>query len=674
MPRQKYAPKLLFLAITMVELAGALQASTQSHARHSRPDSHRYSVANVRVFVPSVTTDAHVGTDAQASWGAPIAVAPLTGSVWVTNPDADSVSVVDAVQFTKLAEIRVGREPWSIAMAPDGRAAYVVERAGGTLSVIDTTTYRIRKTVHVGAEPGALALSPSGATAFVSITSAHEVVVVDTTGLTVEARLATQPYPYAISVSDDGDADDLDEHVYVTHLLAMPRPGGAEATDDGRDARITVLGTGTRAVESQVSLGHDLHGFPNLLSAIALAGGRAWVPHIRAAPGLPNGLTTTVFAAVASLDLAANNEDASARIMLNDERTFGSPVNNPIAAVPSPDATTLYVVLAGSNLVEVIDVAAPTQPRLLKFLPVGTNPRGIALSQDGRRGYVMNYLSRSMTVLDLERQEVITTVFVAGETLDPQQLRGKILFNSAVTPQMARSSWMSCASCHADGGTDGVTWMFPDGTRQTPPLWNAARTLPWHWSAALDELQDVEDTVHSIQLGLGLAPGPDPALLGEPNAGRSADLDALAAYMEHGIRIPSTLPFGADQTEARQLFVSAGCVACHAGPEWTISARPGAPGTLDPDGNGMLDSVHRDVGTFTIHDVRGATGFDVPSLIDVSLSAPYLHDGSMADLSALLVSGHPDPRGSGNGLTAAEINVLVAFLRSIGPLTPPLER
>ena len=92
----------------------------------------------------------------------------------------------------------------------------------------------------------------------------------------------------------------------------------------------------------------------------------------------------------------------SAQLPLNDQEIFGSPVNNPVAVVPAPDGNTLYIVLAGSNLVEVVNISIPDQPRLLKFLPVGNNPRGLALSRDGRRGYVMNYLSRSISVLNME--------------------------------------------------------------------------------------------------------------------------------------------------------------------------------------------------------------------------------------------------------------------------------
>jgi cytochrome c peroxidase len=288
----------------------------------------------------------------------------------------------------------------------------------------------------------------------------------------------------------------------------------------------------------------------------------------------------------------------------------------------------------------------------------------------------MSSLSRSLTVLDLVQQSLLTTDPVTHETLDPTPLRGKILFNNAADPRLTRLSWISCASCHPDGGSDSVTWDFPDGPRQAPALWNSGKTLPWHWSAALDEPQDVEQTVQVIQDGEGLAPGIDPPLLGQPMRGRSADLDALALFLVQGLRAPH-LPQPQKDGErelaarGRALFASAGCAACHGGPNWTISALPAAPGSLDPDHNGMVDAALHDVGTLNPADVRGASGFDVPSLLDVGLTAPYLHDGSLATLDALLRSGHPDPKSS-TRLNDEEIAALVAFLRTIDATTPPV--
>jgi cytochrome c peroxidase len=140
--------------------------------------------------------------------------------------------------------------------------------------------------------------------------------------------------------------------------------------------------------------------------------------------------------------------------------------------------------------------------------------------------------------------------------------------------------------------------------------------------------------------------------------------------MQQDIR-PPHLPQNASVDKGRQLFETAGCADCHGRPQWTISTLPGPPGTLDADGNGMVDSVLRDVGTLNPQDIRGATGFDVPTLLNVRLTAPYFHDGSSVTLIAVLQSGHPTPTNP-PPLTDREMSALVTFLQSIDPTTAPV--
>lgn len=620
---------------------------------------------NGTVYLPLLTQD-KLGTASKPVWGSPIIFSPRDGLVWVVNPDAGSVSALDPVRMVSDVTIFTGGEPWSLAFTPDGSKLLVVDRAGGRLVVLDMEQLSVQTSLQVGPEPGQVVVSPKGDLAYVSVTAANKLIVIDMQKLTLLRQIALPPRPYAVAVNGDGN------RVYVTHLLAQASPSYTTGADDGADGLVSVLSAHGEVIEV-VILPPDRHGFANQLTSISIHDERAWVPIVRAAPDKPNGLSTTVFAAISSLDLRSNREDETARLMLNDETTFGSPVNNPVAAVPSSDGRRLYVVLAGSDLIEVVDVADPSRPLLVGFLPAGRNPRGIAISPDGRYGFVMSYLARAITILDLQNMQHLAEVPVVGESLDPAVLRGKILFNTVTDPRMAKSSWISCATCHADGGSDGVTWMLADGPRQTPALWNAADTLPWHWSAALDEPHDVEDSIHILQFGLGLAPGEDPPLLGRPNAGRSTDLDALAAFLGHGLRAPQGLPLLGDVDRGRAVFAMSGCASCHGGPTWTTSRLTDEPGTLDPDGNGMIDAVLHDVGTSTPADVRGSGGFDIPSLLGIGMTAPYMHDGSLATLGAVIDSGHPTPgQPRARSLTPTDREALIAFLLTIDANTPPL--
>ncbi|MCC6455462.1 MAG: beta-propeller fold lactonase family protein [Caldilineaceae bacterium] len=634
------------------------------------------------IYLPLVSQPPSA-SPAYAAWSSPIAINPVDNSVWVVNPDAGTISVMSdsaagGDSFQKQGEFEIGGEPWSIAIAHDGGSIFVADRAQGRVLVLDAASSTVVGSLVVGSEPGGVVLSADGNHLFVSLMAEAAVVAVDTASLQIVERIDVSATPYALAITA-ATAQGDDERLLVTHLFGFPIPDTIEAENDSRQGRVTLIDTALLQVVGELIVPPNEHGLPSLMASIAVQGGRAWLPHVRASPALPNGMTTTTFAAVATLDLARKAELPSTALHLNDQQVFGSPVNNPAAAAPSPDGRMLYLVHGGSDQLEVVNISTPDQPRLVKFLATGKNPRGIVLSADGKHAYVMNYLSRTVSLYDMEQLALLAEIEVTAETLPSDVLAGKILFHNATNPRLSRGGWTSCASCHFDGWPDGITWLFPDGPRQSPMFWNAADTLPWHWSATLDEAQDVEETIHEIQSGLGLIPGEGPTLLGAPLAGRNADLDALSAFLLRGMR-PVHIVAPADNTTdnrvdlaaGRALFTAQSCNSCHGGSAWTISALPGEPGTLDPDGDGMINSVLRDVGTYGERDVRGKGGFDVPSLLGVGLTAPYFHDGSALTLEDLLRSGHPLLQTERPPLSNAELADLVAFLRSIGPDTLPI--
>src|SRR5690606_3577855 len=185
--------------------------------------------------------------------------------------------------------------------------------------------------------------------------------------------------------------------------------------------------------------------------------------HLLNAPAFPRDFETTVSAALSSVGLPVSGADPSLRLHLNEE-SFSTPVNGPVAVALSPDGKAAYVVLAGADAVMGVNLSDPDAPELIGFWPTGANPRGIVLDPSGNLGYVMNYLSRDVSVLDLEDEQArreLARVRVAPETLPEAQLRGKILFHLAASSRISQLGWISCASCHLSGGSDGTTWHTP---------------------------------------------------------------------------------------------------------------------------------------------------------------------------------------------------------------------
>jgi len=613
--------------------------------------------------------------------------------LWVVNPDANSVTAVDTASHQAAAPVSVGLEPWAVAVTLDG-AAVVMNRGGGSLTVIrDGRT----NDIEVGAEPGGLALSPTGRLAFVTLSSDAALAIVDLERDEMVGRVPLGPVPWAVAVTDDGDAEDLDETVVISHRIARLRSGGVEGTDDGKEGWLTTalaadliasatasgggtgIGGGTAGATSSppTARQHVLEpygfGFANGLEALSLHGGKAFVAHLLNSPEYPRDFETTVSAALSGVTLAPGEspeEGLALRLHLNDE-AFSTPVNHPTGVAVSADGLTAYITLGGTDAVMGVDLAGIT-PRLIGFWPTGSNPRGLVLSPDGERAYVMNYLSRDVSVLDLSdraARRVLTRVDVAPETLTADQLRGKVLFHNASSSRISQLGWIACATCHLGGGGDGTTWRTPDGPRQTMPLWELEGTAPFHASATRDEVQDFERDIEELMAGSGLAPGAVRAELGAPNGGLSDDLDALAAYVLGGIRVPTApaVDFG-QASVGRTLFGELGCASCHGGPLWTSSSLPGPVGSLGSTAEVEVVEALRDVGTFDPeHDVLGANGFDVPTLLGLHATAPYLHDGSAPTLADVLAN----ELHGGRSLGAHEVTALTAFLRSIDAGTPP---
>jgi hypothetical protein len=229
---------------------------------------------------------------------------------------------------------------------------------------------------------------------------------------------------------------------------------------------------------------------------------------------------------------------------------------------------------------------------------------------------------------------------------------------------MSAEGYLSCATCHLDGGHDGRVWDFTgrgEGLRRTPMLSGRAGTGAGnvHWSANFDEIQDFEGDIRNRFGGTGFMDDDDFAStadpLGLPKAGLSPELDALAAYLaslgsESLPRSPHRNQDGSlgSAAEAGRLtFNALGCASCHSGPMLTDST-VGA-GTLHDVGTLRSTSGGRLGGPLP--------GIDTPSLLGVFAAGPYFHDGSAPTLDDVFVvaGGRVTPGESGTPSAGAEI-------------------
>ncbi len=595
------------------------------------------------------------------------------GKIWCANPDNNTVAVIDELTGNVLAEIPVGTQPVCVAAA-EGEI-WVVNKRGYSISVIDADSHQVSAEIPLprGARPHGMVIDREGRKAFVTMEAIGKLARIDISGRNVEAMLDLGGNIRDLSISAD------DSLLLVSRFITPPVPSENTATPltetgdrkyGGEVVKVDVLNfskmeTIVLAHSNEPDASDAGRGIPNFLGPAVISpdGTTAWIPskqdNIKRGVGRDgNGLThdNTVRSIVSRVDLATSSEVPDARIDFDNSGIATSAAFGPFGA-------HLFVTLESSHRVSVVD---PYSNSEIYKIDAGFTPRGVVVSDDGKRLIVHNFLDRSLSVFDVEKlihhgqpevETVSTVSTVSTEALSPNVLAGKKLFYGSRDNRLALQEYISCASCHEDGEHDGRVWDltgFGEGFRNTISLRGRAGTGhgPLHWTANFDEVQDFEGQIRNLSGGLGLMSDShftatsDP--LGNPKSGLSDDLDALAAYLESLNEFdpspfrpgPGTL--SAEAEVGKELFYSNRCADCHGGANFSDSA----PG------------IKHDIGTNPDFQL------DTPTLRDVWATAPYLHDGSASTLEES-IKAH-----ASISMTDSERSSLAAYLREIDGAEP----
>ncbi|HEY3817982.1 MAG TPA: di-heme oxidoredictase family protein [Polyangiaceae bacterium] len=620
-----------------------------------------------------------------------IALSADGGTVYVVNTESDSVSLVDVRAGTLVREVwlegsapqpdpatkrfdaAVG--PRALALDPYAARLYVSGQRNGHVYALDAGSGDVLADVDVCAEPVGIVVSPEGSVVYVACAQDDSVVALAASSLAVIATVAVARRPWGLAWSADGT------RLYVTQLLG---PG------------VTVLSTSPLAELGAWELADGPPGDASTVAHGTVRGvydvlarpgsDEVWVAHLMLGIDTPQPqlvFDNTVFPALSLFDTGGKT---LARLTVSTEPgdggVFGDVVSGPRAMTFSADGSLAFVADADSEDVLVVDAARRFETALVRPLP-GHQPEGLVASSDGHV-YVDEANTLDIAVLTVDTSGASPAVAVSGPPIvrtvqDPMPAAmrlGQHVFYSANSDQLPTTTdhWVACASCHVEGRSDAVTWQFLQGPRDTPS--NAGGTAHTGFlmrTALHNQLQDYASVIDAEQGGH--FPRSVPLL--------EADLDALDQYVDYAIPYPSP-PRALDPAtvaHGQELFAMLGCSACHAGAYFTDSGM-GNP-SLDLAGP-VVSSVTpggvvlHDVGTCVMGganpdnavddddgDLRGACAFDTPTLRGVSETAPYLHDGSAAQLEDVFVLA-PEMVGSAAlTLSQSDQEALIAYLKSL---------
>ena len=597
--------------------------------------------------------------------------------VYTVNPDNDSVTAVrvspNAPTRPEIAwEVAVGDRPTTLALLPDSGELWVANQGSGSIHILDSRTGALIQEISLGrgTQPFGVVASSDDQHVYVTTEAegelykfgVHNREIVLRTRRAISFDPESPPsLPRARGIALSGDSTTA----YIGRFLSEGMEGSVYKVDT-RDL------SGVR-IDLAKDPGPDDEdhgrGVPNYLNSLTISpdGGSLKVPSVKANvergvfnDGQELTFETRVRTIVSHIDTQTGTEVLERRVDLGDR-------DSATAIAFSSPGDYYSLVMQGNNLLEIRDSVTD---ELIGQANTGAAPRDVAILENEYL-FVHNYLGRSVSIYDiwgirtgrlLDPQLVAEVDVVAEEALAPPVLAGKRIFYHA-DERMGRDGYISCASCHLDGGHDGFVWDFTqagEGLRNTVSLHGRAGLGHGnvHWTANFDEIQDFENDIRNGFGGKGFLTDAqfeatsDP--LGQPKAGLSVPLDQLAAYVASLDTVPES-PYRYSgrlnrqkRNWGKQIF-DRNCAQCHSGPDYTDKQRHDV-GTVQPSsGKGInLNLV--------------GVGLDTPTLKGLWNTAPYFHNGQAPRLvDTLRLAAH----GNSSSLTSTEREELVHFLLSL---------
>jgi cytochrome c peroxidase len=251
-------------------------------------------------------------------------------------------------------------------------------------------------------------------------------------------------------------------------------------------------------------------------------------------------------------------------------------------------------------------------------------------------------------------------------------------------PQLSKDGTVSCATCHDlnKGGDDGLQFSIGIGGKKgninAPTVYNAVFNFRQFWDGRAEDLkaQVFGPIENPVEMGHTMAQAVEklkknPIYLSEftsiyPDGITQDNVADVIAEYEKTLITPNA-PFdrylrgekdaiSKDAKEGYGLFKSKGCIVCHNGINvgGNFYNKFGVFKDANSSALGRYNITKKEEDKFV---------FKVPSLRNVTLTAPYMHDGRTASLKEAIeiMSEHQ----LGRYITEEEVRKIALFLKSL---------
>ncbi len=277
--------------------------------------------------------------------------APRSGSVWVADEGADSISVIDAATNAVTMTLNGIKAPHNIQVGRDGAVVYAVSSAGVVVA-IDPMTYRVTAAAPTGAQPAHVIEAPNGKV-YVTNSGDGTVSVYQAPGLSPAGRITLDGMPHGLRPAAGGSVI----------VVANTMNGALDLIDPATDTYVGAVPVGSSPVQVAVS-----------------ADGKYAYTGISEPPS------------VVKVDLAQRKVVGSATVP-----------NTPVQLYLTPDETQVVSADQGKkdaqgHTLSVIDTTAMTTRG---SVTTGAGPHGVVIDASGNWAWVTNTYDNTVTAVDL---------------------------------------------------------------------------------------------------------------------------------------------------------------------------------------------------------------------------------------------------------------------------------